>query len=314
MVKQATPKGSFEKNPSRFVLVPANARRERLQQLDRMKLTTAIVEESPLNFVIGEGKVGVVASGVAYTYFREHLKGVRVLKLGFSYPLPERMIEQFISGLETVIVAEELSPLLEYDVIRIAKTVNPKLKVVGKLSGHFPLAFEYSPDTLRGLKGVAGIDLPEKSVEIAEVKLPPRPPVLCAGCPHRATFYAVRKALGKRKAVFSTDIGCYTLGVNPPMSMADYLLCMGSSVGAASGFSQSIDDKVVAYIGDSTLFHSGIPGIVNAVFNDHRFLLLVVLDNGTTAMTGHQPTPGTGRSQEIACKCIDIEAVVRGCG
>ena len=312
-VRTAKSKGSFEKNPSRFVLVPANARRERLQQLDRMKATTAMAEESPLNFVIGEGKVGVVASGVAYTYVREHLNGVKVLKLGFSYPLPERMIERFISGLETVIVAEELSPLLEQDIIRLAKAVNPKLKVFGKLSGHLPFAFEYSPDTLRGLKGVVETDLPEKSVIVEEAKLPPRPPVLCAGCPHRATFYALRKALGKRKAVFSTDIGCYTLGVNPPMSMADYLLCMGSSVGAASGFSQSIDDKVVAFIGDSTLFHSGIPGIVNAVFNDHRFLL-VVLDNGTTAMTGHQPTPGTGRSQEIACKCIDIEAVVRGCG
>jgi indolepyruvate ferredoxin oxidoreductase alpha subunit len=312
-VKQAKLKGSFEKNPSRFVLVPANARRERLQQLDRMKLASSLAEESSLNFIGGEGKVGVIASGVSYTYVREHLKNVRVLKLGFSYPVPERMVERFISELETVIVAEELTPILEYEVTRLAKKVNPGLKVIGKLSGHLPFAFEYTPDVLRGLKGVVEVDLPEGKVEIEEVKLPPRPPVLCAGCPHRATFYAVRMALGKRKAVFSTDIGCYTLGVNPPMSMADYLLCMGSSVGAASGFSQSIDDKVIAYIGDSTLFHSGIPGIVNAVFNDHRFLL-VILDNGTTAMTGHQPTPGTGRSDEIACKCIDIEAVVRGCG
>jgi indolepyruvate ferredoxin oxidoreductase alpha subunit len=312
-VKQAKLKGSFEKNPSRFVLVPANARRERLQQLDRMKLASSLAEESSLNFIGGEGKVGVIASGVSYTYVREHLKNVRVLKLGFSYPVPERMIERFISELETVIIAEELTPILEHEVTRLAKKVNPGLKVIGKLSGHLPFAFEYTPDVLRGLKGVVEVDLPEGKVEIEEVKLPPRPPVLCAGCPHRATFYAVRMALGKRKAVFSTDIGCYTLGVNPPMSMADYLLCMGSSVGAASGFSQSIDDKVIAYIGDSTLFHSGIPGIVNAVFNDHRFLL-VILDNGTTAMTGHQPTPGTGRSDEIACKCIDIEAVVRGCG
>lgn len=312
-VKPAKQKGSFEKDPSRFVLVPANARRERLQQLDRMKVASAMVEDSQLNFVAGEGRVGVIASGVAYTYVREHLKGVKVLKLGFSYPLPERMIERFIALLDTVIIAEELSPLLELEVMRLARSVNPELKVIGKLSGHLPLAFEYSPDTLRGLRAVVETDLPEKSIEFGEIKLPPRPPVLCAGCPHRSTFYAVRKALGNRRAVFSTDIGCYTLGLNPPMNMADYLLCMGSSVGAASGFSQSIDDKVIAYIGDSTLFHSGIPGIVNAVFNDHRFLL-VILDNGTTAMTGHQPTPGTGRSQEIPCKCIDIEAVVRGCG
>jgi indolepyruvate ferredoxin oxidoreductase, alpha subunit len=312
-VKQAKLKGSFEKDPSRFVLVPANARRERLQQLDRLRVAASLSEDSPLNFISGDGQVGVIASGVAYAYVREHLKGVKIFKIGFSHPLPERKIERFISGLGTVVIAEELSPLLELEVIRLAKMVNPGLKVVGKLSGHLPFAFEYSPDTLRGLRGVVETDLPEKTIEIAEIKLPPRPPVLCAGCPHRATFYAVRKALGKRKAVFSTDIGCYTLGVNPPMSMADYLLCMGSSVGAASGFSQALEDKVIAYIGDSTLFHSGIPGIVNAVFNDHRFLL-VILDNGTTAMTGHQPTPGTGRSKEIACKCIDIEAVVRGCG
>lgn len=311
--RQAKVKGSFEKDPSRFVLVPANARRERLLQLERMKLASSFSEDSPLNHVSGEGPVGVIASGVAYTYVREHLKGVKVLKIGFSHPLPERKIEQFISTLETVIVAEELSPIMELEVIRLAKAVNHQLKVIGKLSGHLPFAFEYSPDTLRGLDGVVETDLPDSKIEVGEVKLPPRPPVLCAGCPHRATFYAVRKALGKRKAVFSTDIGCYTLGLNPPMSMADYLLCMGSSVGAASGFSQSIDDKVIAYIGDSTLFHSGVPGIVNAVFNDHRFLL-VILDNGTTAMTGHQPTPGTGRSNEIACKCIDIEAVVKGCG
>jgi indolepyruvate ferredoxin oxidoreductase alpha subunit len=145
------------------------------------------------------------------------------------------------------------------------------------------------------------------------IVLPNRPPVLCAGCPHRSTFYAVRKALGNREAVFSTDIGCYTLGINPPMSAADFLLCMGSSVGAAGGFSVSTKQKVVAFIGDSTLFHSGLPGIVNAVFNDHRYLL-VVLDNGTTAMTGHQPHPGTGRAQAPSTAPVDIEAMLKGLG
>jgi indolepyruvate ferredoxin oxidoreductase alpha subunit len=175
------------------------------------------------------------------------------------------------------------------------------------------MAFEYSTETALALKPELKVKEMGKPIDIEPIVLPNRPPVLCAGCPHRATFYAVKKALGNREAVFSTDIGCYTLGINPPMSSADFLLCMGSSVGAAGGFSESTKQKVIAYIGDSTLFHSGLPGIVNAVFNDHRYLL-VVLDNGTTAMTGHQPHPGTGRTHVRPTLPLDIEPMLRGLG
>jgi len=140
-----------------------------------------------------------------------------------------------------------------------------------------------------------------------------RPPNLCSGCSHRATYYAVRQVFGD-EAVYSTDIGCYTLGILPPLSMADFLLCMGSSVSAGSGFAKASGKPVVGFIGDSTFFHSGITGLVNAVFNQHD-VLLVILDNGTTAMTGHQPHPGVcqtscGENQHR----VDIEAIVRGCG
>jgi len=147
----------------------------------------------------------------------------------------------------------------------------------------------------------------------AEEGLPVRPPNLCPGCSHRSVYYAVRKVFGD-EAIYSSDIGCYTLGILPPLSCADFLICMGSSVSAGSGMAKATGRPVVAFIGDSTFFHSGITGLVNAVFNRHN-LLLVVLDNQATAMTGHQPHPGVPECVlgEDCCR-VDIEAVVRGCG
>ncbi len=305
--------GHFDKDPMRFVPVPAVARKGRLRQLERMQVASELAEQSPFNFESGEGSMGVIASGVAYAYAREFLEDARFLKLGFTYPLPEKRMRKFISSFDRVAVFEELTPLIEEKVIQLAKEEGCDLKVIGKLSGHMPMAFEYSPETVTALRGELKVKELGTPVDIEPIPLPNRPPVLCAGCPHRSTFYAVKKALGNREAVYSTDIGCYTLGINPPMSAADFLLCMGSSVGAAGGFSESTKQKVIAFIGDSTLFHSGLPGIVNAVFNDHRYLL-VVLDNGTTAMTGHQPHPGTGRTHVRPTEPMSIEAMLRGLG
>jgi len=304
----------FEKEPLRFVPVPAVARRGRLRQLERMQRALELSEASRFNFIDGDGSTGVIASGVAYTYAKEFLEDVSVLKLGLTYPLPEGKIRSFIEGRDQVVIMEELNPLVEDRVIQIAKEGNCRLQVVGKRSGHLPEAFEYSPDTLTGLKGLAKLRPLPAQIEFEPIPLPNRPPVLCAGCPHRATFYAVKRALGGREAIYSTDIGCYTLGLNPPMNSADFLLCMGSSVGAAGGFAEATKgQKVIAFIGDSTLFHSGLPGIVNAVFNDHRYLL-VILDNRTTAMTGHQPHPGTGRRHGKATAPLELEPLIRGCG
>jgi len=157
---------------------------------------------------------------------------------------------------------------------------------------------------------------PQDPARLLGGPLPERPPNLCPGCSHRATYYAVKIALRDLgvEGVFSTDIGCYTLGLLPPLSMADYLLCMGSSVGAAAGISHATDQKVIAFIGDSTFFHSGIPGLVNAVHNRHDFLL-IVLDNGTTAMTGHQPHPGVKPAPPgYGGVSIDIKDVVQSLG
>ncbi|HVO77339.1 MAG TPA: indolepyruvate ferredoxin oxidoreductase subunit alpha [Methanomassiliicoccales archaeon] len=306
-------KGHFEKDAGRFVPVPAIARQMRLRQLERNKLAAEMSEKSVFNRLEGNGDIGIVASGVAYTYAKEFLNNCSILRLGMTNPLPERLIADFINGKRRVVVIEELDPLLEDEVLRIAGQRGIAIDVIGKRSGDLPMAFEYSPDTLLALKG--SVELAERNTPVPSpnIALPSRPPVLCAGCPHRATFYAVKKALGSRDAIFSSDIGCYTLGLNPPMNMADFLLCMGSSVGAAGGFAQSTDQKVIAFIGDSTLFHSGIPGIVNAVFNDHRYLL-IVMDNRTTAMTGHQPNPGTGRTGPKGGPPIEIEPLIRACG
>jgi indolepyruvate ferredoxin oxidoreductase alpha subunit len=169
----------------------------------------------------------------------------------------------------------------------------------------------------RRLATYFGVPVPASTtVDTSDLpELPQRPPNLCAGCSHRATFYAVKKAVEGMETIFPTDIGCYTLGFLPPLSMGDFLICMGSSIGTACGFSKSTDKKVVAFIGDSTFFHSGIAGLVNAVFNNHD-ITVVILDNGTTAMTGHQPNPGVDMTalNLDGYGRVSIEAVVRALG
>jgi len=153
-------------------------------------------------------------------------------------------------------------------------------------------------------------------LDLADVpEIPARPPNLCAGCSHRATFYAIKKAAAGMDTIYPNDIGCYTLGFLPPLSMGDFLICMGSSVSSACGFSKATDQKTIAFIGDSTFFHSGITGLVNAVYNNHNFTL-VILDNGTTAMTGHQPNPGVDMDalKMEGFNRISIEAIVRAVG
>ncbi len=176
--------------------------------------------------------------------------------------------------------------------------------------------FEYDPGMVR--RAVAEyFGVPYQAPAVLELSdlpaLPGRPPNLCAGCPHRATYYAVKEVFGT-EAINPTDIGCYTLGLLPPISMADFVICMGSSVSSSCGFSRATDQKVVSFIGDSTFFHSGITGLINGVHNNHKFTL-VILDNGTTAMTGHQPHPGVNTEpMGIQRTRVDLEALVRGCG
>ncbi len=307
-------KGAFEKDPQRFVTVPANARLLRLEQLERMERALKLSEASPLNYVVGSSRIGIVTSGVTYTYAREWLEDVEILKLGFTNPVPEKKICKFLQGKQRVVVLEELEPYLEDEVRRIAQQHGISVEILGKRTGHLPRAFEFSPDVIFSLKNILPVRAEKAPVDVPQLALPSRPPVLCAGCPHRATYYAAKKAVGNTGAIYSTDIGCYTLGVQPPMQCADFTLCMGSSVGAAGGFAQVTDQKVIAFIGDSTFFHAGIPPLINAAYNDHDFVM-VILDNRTTAMTGHQPNPGVGREHGgIETPSIPLEPLVRACG
>ncbi|MDR3205879.1 MAG: 4Fe-4S binding protein, partial [Candidatus Methanoplasma sp.] len=210
--------------------------------------------------------------------------------------------------------AEELEPFLEDQVLRICAQNSLCVPVYGKRSGHLPREWEYSPDTMKRLAGQVNVAEMPEPLPASGVKLPGRPPTLCAGCPHRGMYAAVKKAVGGADVIYCSDIGCYTLGVQPPFNEADFIICMGGGAGAAGGFDKSTDQRPIAFIGDSTFFHSGIAPLTSALFNKHR-IVMVILDNRTTAMTGHQPNPGTGRRHgNVETKPIDIESVVKGLG
>ena len=311
---QPVAKGHFDKDVVRFVNVPANARVNRKRLLELYAKAVELSEASPLNFIEGDGDIGVITSGVSYTYVKEFVKGVSILKIGFTNPLPEKKIASFIQGKEAIIVVEELEPFMEDQVLRICAQNHIDVPVYGKRTGHLPRAWEFSPDTLSGIRDLVQVEEFSEPLPASTVKLPSRPPTLCAGCPHRGLFGATKKAVGSKDVVYCSDIGCYTLGVQPPFNAADFIICMGGGAGAAGGFDQSTDQKAIAFMGDSTFFHSGVPPLVNALFNNHK-IVMVILDNRTTAMTGHQPNPGTGRDfGGVTTDAIDIEQLVRGVG
>lgn len=313
-IKDTPPKGHFTKDDKRFVCIPAFARLNRLRLLELNKKAQELSEVSPLNRIEGDGDIGVITSGVSYTYVKEYTSGTSILKLGFTNPLPEKKIADFIRGKKYVIVAEELDPFLEDQVFRICAQNGLSVPVYGKRSGHLPREWEYSPDTMKRLSGLLSVKEMPVPLAASGVKLPSRPATLCAGCPHRGMYAAVKKAVGKKEVVYCSDIGCYTLGVQPPFSTADFVLCMGAGAGAAGGFGKATDQKPVVFIGDSTFFHSGIAPLTSALFNGHN-MTVVILDNRTTAMTGHQPNPGTGRNfGGVGTGPIDIGTLVKGLG
>jgi indolepyruvate ferredoxin oxidoreductase alpha subunit len=321
---QRRTRGDFHKDPFRYVTVPAVSRRLHVRLLENIARAAEISETSPLNGIIGSGPWGVICNGVSFGYVQDAVADlgladrVRILRVGFSHPLPERRIADFVAGCEKVLVVEEGEPYLEEGARAAAQAAGLTVPIRGKGPDLFSRLYEFDPALVRRrLAAYFGVAAPTSAaVDTGDLpELPQRPPNLCAGCSHRATFYAAKKAVEGTEAIFPTDIGCYTLGFLPPLSMGDFLICMGSSIGTACGFARSTGKKVVAFIGDSTFFHSGIAGLVNAVFNNHD-ITVVILDNGTTAMTGHQPHPGV----DMAALNLDgygrvsIEAVVRALG
>ena len=302
-------RGHFNKDPSKYVPVPAFAGDMHVRLWDKINSIEEITNKSDFNQEIElteDKKYAIIASSSAYNYAHDVCKfndlDINILKLGFSYPFPKDKVAGFLKDIDEVFIVEEVDPIIERDTLSVVGSERLNVTVHGKLDGTFPLFHEFNSDVVAdGLNKV--LDFKEdseikysSSLEKLQEDIPSRAPVLCAGCPHRAMYYGVNLAieeLGLKASdvIFASDIGCYTLGINPPYNAADYLLSMGSSVGDGCGFSVSTDQKVVSYIGDSTFFHSGVSPLINAVHNKHNFVL-TVLDNRITAMTGGQPNPG----------------------
>ncbi len=299
----------YEKNIGKYVMMPANAIKRHVVVEDRIKALTEFAEESDINVVESNGsKIGVITAGISYMYSKEALQDkADFLKLGMVYPLPEKKILDFAKSHDKLFVIEELDPVIEEHVKALG------VEVIGKEA--FTLLGEYTPAMIR--KAVLGEDAPE-SKTITET-IPVRPPVMCAGCPHRGTFYVLKK-LG---LVVSGDIGCYTLGATLPLQSVDTTICMGASVSAAHGMAKArgaeFNKKLVSVIGDSTFMHSGITGLIDIVYNKGNNTV-IILDNSITGMTGHQDNPTTGytiRGEETKqvnlvtlCKAVGIDNVV----
>lgn len=274
------------------------------------------------NVVSGTGKKAVFASGVSYAYAKEYLKDfpdIKLCKISTPYPFPERFVLSCLEGVEEVMCFEELSPFIETELLRVIGAHQLAIKVYGKLTGHVNTSGENSAELAADiLCSFLGTPKKAQGVDLSDMPtLPMRPPVLCAGCPHRASFYAVKRAVAElgKKGYFCGDIGCYTLGNAMPLDMVDTCLCMGAGITMAQGFHwMDADALSFAFVGDSTFFASGMTGTVNAIYNEAN-MILCVLDNSTTAMTGHQPHPGTGKNMmgNVVDK-ISIENILGGMG
>ncbi len=315
----------FTKNPARHVPIPVNARRMRKELTERFELAEELLGRSEFFPRCGSGKYGIVASGVAYAYASQVVDDlglrdqVTLQQIG-AYPIPKGVLAEFLDGVESVLVVEELTPFVEEWLNVSAHRLGWRIPIHGKLDGCLPTEFEYTPDLVEGaVRDYVHLDGRER-VTVSVPDLPPRPPVLCPGCPHRASFYTAGKVFGK-STIYCNDIGCYTLGYGEPLASCDTLLCMGSSISQASGIARMTGRRTVAYIGDSTFFHSGLPALVNAVQADDN-ITVIVLDNFITAMTGFQPSlttvaqasgsdPGLESSRSAR---FSIEDAARGLG
>ena len=299
-------RGKFVKNPAKYVMVPGHARGRHKAVRERLEKLKEFSENSPFNIVEGNGSgVGIITGGVAYQYAKEAAPDFDHLKLGLSYPLPLKKIAEFIKDHDRVIVVEELEPFYEDQIRAAGYNVEGK-----KYFGH---CGELSPYRVaRGLKE-AGVIAMHALAEIPpEEQMFPRPPVLCPGCPHRGMFMALKKL----RLTVTGDIGCYTLGTLAPLSALDTCICMGASIGSAIGLERVDGSRKgsVAVIGDSTFLHSGITGLLDAVYNKSN-VTVIILDNQVTAMTGGQQHPATGTTLmgEEAGK-VDFPTLCRALG
>ncbi len=363
--------GEFEKDTKRWVIFPRSSYMNHKRIFNRnLNVLPEEFSKSKWNFIKtsegGDGfldassfDIAFAAGGISYNYLMEslsllNLKGVKVLKIGTPYPFPESLALSFMKENSSIVVFEELDPVIEENLIYLCGKENISCKIHGKIDGFVEEAGELSVEKVREIlmdlfsrkikeghlledeskvnelilnskvncTKMNGSKLNDSDLESSKLNkvlqvpdLPVRPPVLCAGCPHRASFYAVKMAMKNLKTVYCGDIGCYTLGNAQPLDMTDTCLCMGADITMAQGFYHNEKDRhCFSFIGDSTFFASGITGVVNAVYNQAK-QTICILDNSTTAMTGHQPHPGTGRTMmgEIVEK-ISIKKILEAIG
>ncbi len=305
-LEKKEPEG-FSKDGGRFVIFPRlTAQNHKIIErlLEELRDDFSRYDKNILTGAASGVKKGIATGGVSYAYVREALSEIdepcKLLKVS-TIPFPEKLALDFLEGLNEVLVIEELDPVIERELIALCGRRHISLTIKGKLTGHTPDAGE---NTVQGVREMlcGFFDIHMEVVPMSPGQNPPllpaRPPVLCAGCPHRGAFFAVKQAVnrfaGGRKAVFSGDIGCYTLGNAQPLDMVDTCLCMGAGITIAQGINRVEPDTLnFAFIGDSTFFHTGLPGLINAVYNEAN-IIICILDNATTAMTGNQPHPGMG--------------------
>ena len=297
--REERPVKEYKKDIAKYVMMPANAKRKHVEVEERLEKLSEDANGFSFNQIEeGDGEIGIICAGGVYQFVKEALPNASVLKLGMSYPLPYKLIEKFAKSVKRCIVAEELAPHIE----TLVKAHG--IKVEGK--NLFPLNGEFSASLIR--ERVLGEKIGHKAAEV-----PARPPVLCSGCPHRGVFYV----LSKLKLNVLGDIGCYTLGAVAPLSAMDAVVCMGASIGMAIGFDKADPEAhkhSVAVIGDSTFCHSGVTGLMDAVYNRSN-VTVIILDNRTTGMTGHQNHPATGKTiKNEPTYELDLEQVCRAVG
>ena len=314
----------FVKDSSRWVIFP------KLSYVNHAKIeerNAGLSDEFSSNVrnavTAGTVRKGIVAQGISYANVKDILDEASaqgwdvpsLLKISTPFPFPEKLACDFLKSVDEVLVIEELDPYIERHLVYVCGRAGLNVSIKGKITGDVAPSGENLPDLVQKyVSGFMGWES-ASSDAVKTPELPVRPPVLCAGCPHRASFYAVKKAMKGKETIFAGDIGCYTLGNAMPLDMVDTCLCMGAGLGIAQGVGRvKPDTKCFAFVGDSTFFASAITGVVNAVYNQAD-MTLIVLDNSTTAMTGHQPHPGTGHTMmgEFTDK-IDIESILRGIG
>lgn len=317
-----SPEG-FVKDSSKWVIFPKLSYQNHIRMEKRNTELQSVFSGYPRNRIYPETDTacqkGIATHGISFSYTMEALHGKaapRLLKVATPFPFPEQLAVEFLQGLDEVLCLEELDPVIEQELVHLCGKYHLPTRIRGKLTEDVALAGENSCDSVAAdLAAFLGWQPPEQNTADQPPELPVRPPVLCAGCPHRASFFAVKEAMKGKKSVFCGDIGCYTLGNAMPLDMVDTCLCMGAGVNMTQGIGKiEPDTTCFAFVGDSTFFASAITGMVNAVYNQAN-MTLVVLDNSTTAMTGHQPHPGTGKTMmgQVVDK-VSIEDTLHGIG